>query len=695
MPLNVPSRIQEKLRLDSGVESHVLATFRDLDGWIRDSKVVFFPEYTDHGEAHVNGVLETASALIDDDSWSLLNARDAAILAISAAIHDCALHLSEDSFLSIISSTEDGQSRYFTDMPWQRLWSDFLALASRYDGLKLKLLFGDTEPIRKPPVDAQKMTRRDRLLIGEFLRGCHTRIAEEIACHGIPGLHGKRVQMVDGPQWMHELSGLVARSHGIPIRAVLDVLDRRQWRTANEVHVPYLMAVLRVADYLQIQSERAPVGQLAVRALRSPLSQGEWQLHKSIYDLNWTLDDPEAMHVEVRPDNAATFLKTRALLRSIQDELDESWAVLGEVYGRTPPLNGLGLRLRRIRSNLDDQTRLENELDFAPYEAKFDTSRGELLKLLVRPLYGDHPEFGIRELLQNSVDACRERLASGAVAGGTEPAVTISISEEVGDYWLTVEDSGIGMTTDVIRNFFLKAGASFRSSDTWRKEFINPDGHARVLRSGRFGVGALAPFLLGDIMRVTTRHVGAERGLCFQAGLDDENIELRYAECKPGTTIRVCLDRKVAEKILDQSQQHYSRNSSDFYCLLAPSVTRRYLGKELTPNLTVPQPEAPLPDHWRRCYSPDFQDIQWSYWHEDSRGFQVSSGLVCNGIRVEGAEYNSPHYLNLRWSEEAQIDLRAPLLSVFDRDARLPLNLQRTALNAPLPFRDELGVRCT
>jgi molecular chaperone HtpG len=95
-------------------------------------------------------------------------------------------------------------------------------------------------------------------------------------------------------------------------------------------------------------------------------------------------------------------------LRGIQQELDQSWAVLGEVYGRYGCLRDFGLTIRRIRSNLDDEQGFATSVDYVPELMRLMVSKGELLALLLEPLYGQRPEVGIRELVQNAVDAVRE-----------------------------------------------------------------------------------------------------------------------------------------------------------------------------------------------------------------------------------------------------------------------------------------------
>jgi hypothetical protein len=276
------------------------------------------------------------------------------------------------------------------------------------------------------------------------------------------------------------------------------------------------MALLRVADYLQVQSERAPKQVLAVKRLDSPVSQGEWRAHAAIFDIRQTMDDPEALHVEARPLDVRTLFRVREWISGIQGELDESWAVLGEVYGRYSELAPLGLVLRRIRTNIED-TAVTDKLDFLPRRAAFQAADADLLKLLIGPLYGDNPAIGMRELIQNAVDAVRELSvllkdrglgrSDIPVASQVADVVAAVDKDERGRHWVTVSDCGLGMTADVIINYFLTAGASFRRSDDWRKSFETSDGKSKVLRAGRFGIGALAAFLLGNEIHVTTRHV--------------------------------------------------------------------------------------------------------------------------------------------------------------------------------------------
>jgi hypothetical protein len=309
-----------------------------------------------------------------------------------------------------------------------------------------------------------------------------------------------------------------------------------------------------------MQSERAPQQLLQVRRLRSPISQKEWRTHFSVVDIRHTHSDPEAIFVQAAPEDSKVYLKLKRLLKGFQSELDSVWAVLGEVYGRFGSLSKLGLNIRRVRSNLDDERAFAATVRYIPCDARFDTAGADLLKLLIHPLYGDHPEFGIRELLQNALDACLERNASLAEAETNIPEepehdsdVIIELREvSAKERYLTVSDRGIGMTPSVVLDYFLKAGASFRRSDVWRQRHEDELGRSRILRSGRFGVGALAAFLVGEEIEVSTRHVRspATAGVRFQATLDTDEIQLDYCTRPIGTTIRVRIGREEVWKKL-------------------------------------------------------------------------------------------------------------------------------------------------
>jgi len=638
--VKVPPRLQQLLGGDRGLEASVSLTLKHFEPWLGSSGMPFFPGYTNHDADHISEVLATASSLVTDSAWENLSAADAAVLIVAVLLHDSGMHLTEDGFRYLVSSKSDQLARLdgFGDRPWCDLWQEYLSEASRFDGRQLTAIFGNPLPVDPRQVDISNLSERDRLLVGEFVRKHHARLAHEIAVFGVPGPGPDRLVLKMTGRDLEDLSGLVARSHGLSMRDTFQYLrDKYDLRAYRDVHAVFLMSLVRIADYVQVQAERAPQELLRIKELRSPISRSEWHAHSAVRDIRGNHEDPEALFVDAIPGDVATYLKLRRLFSSIQRELDSSWAVLGEVYGRFGALRELGLSIRRLRSSLDDEAAFERKVDYLPVAASFEAAGTDLLKLLVGPLYGGDISVGVRELVQNAVDACREIADWGKQRGG--PAIDsydqhVNVLVRVfrdaeGARRLEVTDKGIGMTPDVVRNFFLKAGASFRYSESWRKEHEGPDGRPRVTRGGRFGVGALAAFLLGPKMRVTTRHVTQppDAALTFEATLEATSVELRWTRAPVGTRIEIELNEEAWDALKPDSYRLAITKTNDviggenwgavdWYCLETPAVRVEFQeGEEtrsLTPRYRLPAAGAPLGRDWQRLEAPDYEDVQWA-----------------------------------------------------------------------------------
>jgi molecular chaperone HtpG len=704
--MKMPSRIQKSLRRDEGLYGIVNSTIAEFSPFLQQSKMPFFPEYTDHGVEHLGRVLRMAEYLIRRENvsaWPIITPADSAALVLAVMLHDIGMHLTEDGFEELISEKCNGHLiEGLGDKPWHELWDLFLNEARRWDGKKLNGIFGNTEPVTRRLGDRFDVwTDRDKLLVGEFVRRHHPRLGHEVALFGFPGPCREKLGvrgLRESNEYLADVAGLVARSHGIPLRSSFSylLLKYQKLTRQRDVHAVFLMTLLRIADYLQLHADRAPREMRLVRSEKSPISRREWDAHRAIAEIDVEGDhDPEAVYIGLdgkKVLSIETHLRLRDWLTGIQDELDQSWAVIGEVYGSRRDLRKLGLSLRRVKSNMD-QNSYTRDLMFIPTRAAFTASDPDLLKRLIRPLYGPYPEVGIRELMQNAIDAVRESQAytehygcgsAGRNAAGKESfTVQVCIEKDaVGECWITVADNGVGMTVATIRDYFLKAGASYRDSGDWRNEFENEQGFPRVLRSGRFGIGVLAAFLLGHKVSVSTRHRNAapEEAISFTAGIEDGSITLQKTDRdQPGTTIRINISADTYKKLLVEHGVRW-----DWYRLGEPTVGRLLLpeARQLPSLQRLPVCGAELDPQWHRIHASQFDDVQWT--------FSKVPQLTCNGIVIGNPEtgYNS----RLRWGgHDFHVPLDVPKLSVFDSRALLPLNLQRYGLvEDGYPFSDEL-----
>lgn len=419
--MKIPQTLYECLSKKQELRGSVDQTLARFEPWIKENKTVFFPEYTDHGPEHVERVMQGAEALIRDEAWDHITAEDAGVLVLSILLHDCAMHLSRDGFLCLLDKNRwnpKAEEHFIHEMgvlDWPARWDAFQREAKRFDQKKLKDVLDDDQKsvagLLPLPENQSDWSERHCKLIGEFIRRHHAILAHEIALAGIPGPGDQRITFAAMEGWMRDVAGYIARSHNEDLRKASD-LDRMPRGSRGDyrgVHVPFLMAVLRVADYLEIDASRARAALLQVRQLRSPFSRHEWKKHEAVKYIREDASDREALFVDAEPKDVKTYLGLKDLLYGpwgIQKELDVSWSVLGEVYGRDDKLRALGLCIRRVRSTLD---KIQEDFDkkkigYVPVHAKFRVSGGEMLKLLVGPLYGDEPGCGVRELMQNAVD---------------------------------------------------------------------------------------------------------------------------------------------------------------------------------------------------------------------------------------------------------------------------------------------------
>ena len=477
--MNVPERIEKALKKNQTYRGFVYSIIDIFTKWLEPNKTVFFPEYTDHSCTHLNDVLLTADGIISDESWECITPQDAAAMVVSVLLHDCAMHITEDAFYALINDKLPTiRSRYTRQEPaWSEVWDGFFAEAKRFDAKKLNLIFGDETPVRDIPEEIIDLNGRDKLLIGEFIRRHHARIAHEIAFYGVPGVDGGVISLPDEPgKNFLDLCGFIARSHNLGLREAVDMLETEKKQIHLKTHVPFIMLVLRISDYIQIDASRAPEERLELTKLVSPTSVGEWRKHHSIIEISSIHDDPEAIYVDAEPEDAVIYEELKRLFEGIQSELDISWSVLGEVYGRFPEFKNLGITIRRIRTSLDSCSEFvaNKRPEYIPKVLSFRTADSEMMELLIAPLYGDKPEIGIRELVQNSIDACLELKSIQAKKvclnhGDSNFDVCVTLHDKDDDSKLVIEDYGVGMTLDVIENYFLNIGSSFRNSDRWKK----------------------------------------------------------------------------------------------------------------------------------------------------------------------------------------------------------------------------------
>jgi molecular chaperone HtpG len=678
---------------------------RDAVGELaHDNKTPLFPAYTDHGTDHLQRVFEDALRLVPPAVGARLAPADYVVLAGAVLLHDLGMHLTERGFAALV--TPETQPPPLTalagltlplppDQPWSSLWEAFQVEIRHGTRSKLDAVLGpDHEGIpavafaKEGKLDPDTWTTSDRLVAGEFIRRHHARLAHEIAMYGFPGLGPEHfpVLAAELPE-LAPLTGLVARSHHLPIRLAADISTALHPGTKRPygAAVVYHMALLRIADFVQLDVGRAPAALLKLKNPQSPVSVLEWQKHAGVVHVEWDdNDDDRAIYFGIAHDHPLrVHLALHVLLDTLRHELDSANAVLAEFFA-TGGTTHFRLTKQRIRTNLDTPA-LVRGLPYYPREARLH-SGVDLFRVLVKNVYGDRPDVAVRELVQNAVDAVhllRTRQHGLLDDPGARLPIQVVVREGAnGAHSLTVSDPGCGMTPGAVANYFLTAGASFRP-----EPHVQSDGSPPrpVLKAGRFGVGAHASFLLGPQVDVRTRHYREDRGVRFTVRNSDDLVELRWDASAPvGTEIRIDFH-------MDESQLHsFLARLTEWYAYEDPPVQYVHVdpdrvSHELPHRNSVPAHEADLPPDWRECF---LEGSVRAAWRTIARSESDRGKLAINGIWI--GERGALSENSWKWSDDT--GLIAPMLSVSDLRGELDLRLDRFGILRPvLPFEEELA----
>lgn len=185
-------------------------------------------------------------------------------------------------------------------------------------------------------------------------------------------------------------------------------------------------------------------------------------------------------------------------------------------------------------------------------QIKFEVETQRVLEILSREIY-DSPLALLRENVQNAYDAVLMRCARDDADLATG-LIDITLQGSL----LRIKDNGIGMTEEVLRNNFWKAGSSGKRTQLASK--------AGVI--GTFGIGAMANFGIATKLKLTTRSRDSSETLTSVALRDTLSIaeecitlDRNEDEREEGTEVTVTLEPQapLTEQQAKQYLQDYIR----------------------------------------------------------------------------------------------------------------------------------------
>jgi hypothetical protein len=388
------------------------------------------------------------------------------------------------------------------------------------------------------------------------VRQLHAGAANDLAISEIPGSGGIYIlaDRMFREAW-GATCGTIASSH----HWTVPDLEAR-FRLQRDVPLPggrkadllYVAACLRLIDYAHINRDRASSLDRAFRFPLGPDSLVHWLAQENI-------DGPLR-------DNS-DYLVYRAA-RPIA-HIDSWWLyyemIVGfdsEIRAVTRLLDRSGgdykrLTLRGVRgaSSPDEAESYFPTSGFLPIEVNLRTgSIDKLVELLAgETLYGPNPMAAVRELIQNARDAVMlksEIATSPAERVTLSLPISINVNTTVLLVYLEIVDHGIGMTKSIITDYLISIASNY-----WTTQFGSdfPELAGKGFESaGKFGIGFLSVFMLGDEVSVESNRSGQARYRLSLRGVGRRG-ELQSIQSPPGsgTSVRVGLKKKSLEHLAE------------------------------------------------------------------------------------------------------------------------------------------------
>lgn len=488
-------------------------------------------EFTLHDGDHLFKVLHLMEKLLTEQSIKNLSSPELMLLILSSFFHDIGMSPDENEVLT-----------------WRKVWDDEPTLkdvAEEKTFNEFKRFYSarpEQQEIIERLINQGNNTNADTIkayLITEFIRQTHTERAREI----IDRDWNNKIVYRDTDLTVEFAQ--ICYSHSEDALTLLD-LDKNFLCGSNTVAcLPLIGVVLRLADILDFDAKRTPPILYSHLYVRHPISIKEWNKHRAI----------EAW--EISPDLIQFSAKCKhpAIEASIHDFcniIDHELSVCNNIISSLNDFNKskgreiiLKFPFKVNREKIRTERDIHNKPKYIYRDTQFNLSKRQVIDLLMgTKLYGN-PEVALRELLQNSIDACLLREAQEKKWGNPyNPEISVKYYTEDKDIILQIEDNGTGMDQYIIDNYYSKVGSSFyKSTDFYN---LKSESNANFTPTSRFGIGILSCFMVADTLIVDTKRVYAQHKSSDALNITVEGQEsifwIREGKREmPGTTTKLIL----------------------------------------------------------------------------------------------------------------------------------------------------------
>ncbi len=491
-------------------------------------------EFTLHDSDHLFQVLEIIELLLGDTNIRELSTPELMLLIVAAFFHDIGMAPDEkdvqawlknwDSNIEFESDLEENQYLAFRRFT--------LARPERLEAIEVLTAQGEIS----------RANIQKSYLVSDYIRDTHSIRAREI------------IERDWAEQIMYRDTDLtvdlaeICFSHNEDALSLLN-LDMHHLSGHGQYScLPMVGVLLRIADILDFDPKRTPDVLLSNLNIKNPISLLEWKKHRDIQ--SWEIC-PNLIQFHAKCRHPAVEYAIHQFCDLIDRELGACNNVMSQVqrhlHSKRPGLNLL-LPLRVDRTKIETQRTIQGKPLYLYRDTKFSLSKKQVIELLMgTKLYGN-PEVALRELLQNSIDACLLRDAMEKKwQNPYRPQIIVRYLREGVDDILEVEDNGIGMDQQIIDNYYSNIGKSFYKSTDFFD--LKAQSGADFQPTSRFGIGILSCFMVSDTLIVDTKKVYAPYSSTEPLNITIEGQDSIFwiregQRLTPGTKTRLILRKK-------------------------------------------------------------------------------------------------------------------------------------------------------
>ncbi len=296
------------------------------------------------------------------------------------------------------------------------------------------------------------------------------------------------------------------------------------------INPQYIAILLRLGDLLDIDSKRTPDYLYNLLSL-SGISDEEWRQHFVIKNSEKIVTTPDKLkYIEFYGSTRDAKIHRKLLnyIDWIRKELENSTTFLNESVN---PIYCLNINTNIRNMIKPEGFKFSNFKLFLDYKAITNLLMGE-------NIYNDK-KCGLREIIQNSIDACKLMKEEAARLelfkyDAYRPKIIIQIDER--EKTVTIYDNGIGMSFDIIKKYFLNVGVSYYNSKDckYRGYSYTPIGN--------YGIGFLACFMLSDSIKIKTKRFDSPDTIIVDVEKNNDYVVFDKCDEKRSSFTEITLD---------------------------------------------------------------------------------------------------------------------------------------------------------